>query len=241
MRLGFVSYLNAHPFTLPFKLSVVSLPFSYQITFAVPSHLNRLLESGRLDVALTSSIVSLAKNCYYLPSFCIASHEQVMSVNLYTRSDLRQICEIGVTEESATSVALLRVMCHHFWHIYPRFVKLRKDFSHDAVLLIGDRALEHQEISGFNTIDLAKSWSQETGLPFVFALFIVRGDYSCRWHQLETLSDALQKALAWSQTHAGIVNSSAPRYFANLRYKLEERERESLLLFSRLFTSLNRG
>ena len=47
--------------------------------------------------------------------------------------------------------------------------------QHDAGLLIGDPALKVDR-SRYHTLDLAEEWIRNTGKPFVFAFWAVRGD-----------------------------------------------------------------
>ena len=44
----------------------------------------------------------------------------------------------------------------------------------DAVLVIGDRAMKVPDAPFHSVVDLAEAWNELTGLPFVFALWVVR-------------------------------------------------------------------
>ena len=44
----------------------------------------------------------------------------------------------------------------------------------DAVLVIGDRAMKVPDAPFHSVVDLAEAWNALTGLPFVFALWVVR-------------------------------------------------------------------
>src|SRR3954464_12418003 len=78
----------------------------------VPTDLNRRLLAGELDVAPISSI-EYARNAdrlRLLPRLCVASEGAVDSIQLVSRVPLERIRTVAVTPESATSVALTRVL-----------------------------------------------------------------------------------------------------------------------------------
>ena len=88
---------------------------------------------------------------------------------------------ITITGESATSVALLKVMLREFFQV-PETEFVKGDIPQAdlpdhplPMLLIGDRALRgHRVLSERSmVIDLGELWYHYTGLPFVFALWII--------------------------------------------------------------------
>lgn len=243
MRLGCVSYINALPLIYPLSAGIIKHPFT--LTYAPPSHLNRALNNQTLDIALTSAVQYFDGNFKRIPRFGIAAHEKILSVNLYSPCNPRDMTgmRIGLTPESAAASSLLRVLCAHVWEVTPEFVSLETP-HHDAFLLIGDQALKQQNIAGYKTYDLASEWSQATSLPFVFALFSAQKN--CETHSLSPL---LEEALTWSQSHfevieeEAILRSSLPkeliqRYYRACQYRLGERELAGLETFRRLRADL---
>lgn len=242
LRIGWVSSINAFPFHLPFKKDTEDFLFSY----AAPTHLNHMLKEGELDVALTSSVEYLDQRYLLLPGFGIAANSCIRSVNLYTKRSphLLDGARIGLTSQSATSVALLKVLCHHVWKVNPRFELLDRTLSFDAydgVLLIGDEALQYKTLPHFQTIDLASVWYEATHYPFVFAVFSVKETSDPV--ALRSFEKSLPEALAWSETHAEHVIEAAEQksglppalireYFQTCQYRIGHQEWEGLKLFN---------
>lgn len=245
MRIGCVQYINALPLYFPFVSK------SVQLVYDVPSTLNSQLQNKKLDGALTSSVEYLDGEYQAPLDFGIVASNRVLSVNLYTQHHLSSLngMRVGLTTQSATSISLLKVLCHHHWKIKPCFEPLKGPFSsYAAILLIGDEALENQTISGFQTIDLAEAWYEMTGLPFVFALFALQPEI--KLETLEPFKKELNSALQWSESHPAEIQQEAIKrchmapplvdlYFSLLRYRLGQEERKGLELFRILRTHVS--
>ncbi len=247
LNIGIVEYINALPFHLPFRLGELQTKATF--TYGIPSELNRQLHEGKLDIALTSSVEYFNGSYQLLPGYCIGAHKEILSVNLYIRGEQvvrdknfdRKVLEgaqIGLTHHSGTSIALLKVLCAHFWKVKPNFVPLTQNEVYDGFLLIGDDALKKLTIPGYQTIDLATAWYEATQLPFVFALITMREDISYK-------ADEFEKALQWSETHreylvdaahkqCGLPKALINRYYDVCKYRLGENELEGLHLFQSL-------
>ena len=241
MNVGCVSYINSLPFYLPFQLG--HIPTSSRFIHAIPSVLNKMLHEKKLDIALSSSVEYLDRNYRLLPDLGIVGLNQVLSVNLYTRIPVDKLdgARIGLTSHSATSISLLKVLCRHFWKVSPQWENEPLPV-YDAFLLIGNDALKQEHIPGFQTIDLATSWYEMTGLPFVFAVFSARKETDAS--DLDRLQKELESALAWSEAHPQEIEHEAMKhcplnperiraYYACLKYRLGVQEIESLELFRR--------
>lgn len=137
-------------------------------------------------------------------SLGIANRGRVDSVLLFVREELLQAMGgvegmdlpasrmellhdrlIALTDESSTSVRLLRLLLEARGGIRPRYARNPLDgnvpASADAALVIGDRALRWraQPPAGFRqAMDLAWAWHAWTSLPFTFARWVVRTDVS---------------------------------------------------------------
>lgn len=231
MKIGVVDYLNALPFSLPYRLEQLQSDCTF--TYATPSELNRLLKEGHLDAALTSSATSLP----FLPAYGIASQKEILSVNLYLSGSFEG--RIGITSESATSVELLKILCRFHWHVEPTFLSLCSP-NLDGFLLIGDAALH--SFPEYKRIDLASAWYEMTALPFVFALISLR-------EGIEYTGEEFEKALIWSESHreelllfaskrSGLPTSLLKKYYQICRYRLGDKEREGLKVFHQLRSCL---
>ena len=177
VRLGAVGYLNARP--LVFGLENQSDYFS--VRFDVPSRCAALLEEGATDLGLIPSIEYCRNPDYRIvPGAAVASHGPVDSVALFLRGDIRNAQSVALDNSSRTSVALVKVLCARHFGIAPRFETMAPDIGVmldrcDAALVIGDPALFLDAPAlGLTKIDLGQTWTQFTGLPFVWAFWAGR-------------------------------------------------------------------
>jgi len=149
---------------------------------APPTELIARLRSGQLDAALVSSIEAISAPGYTVAAgLGIACKHEIRSVRAFRRPGVA-IRTVGLDEGSATSVALLRLLLRnvHAEHIAAdvqfESIAPRADpdsLPHDLVLLIGDHGLCAQP--GRREVwDLGTEWRTWTGLPFVFALWVLR-------------------------------------------------------------------
>jgi len=171
MRVGSVPYLNAVPLTRGIE---------DQIVLAPPSRLAELLRSGKLDAALVSVTEVLFNDCYdILDGVAVASLGEVKSVFLAHRKPLEETPLILCDPASLTSVNLLKVLLAERG-LKPDFAPL-PDYAdaphHDAVLLIGDPALNFARAKHEHQIwDLGTAWFELTKRPFVYAVWALRRD-----------------------------------------------------------------
>ena len=177
MRLGAVGYLNARPLTWALDRA----PERWKIRYDVPAVCSALLRSREVDLGLVPSFDYLEGDDYRLvPGVGIGSYGPVASVALFARVPLEDVRQIALDASSRTSVALVKVLCRHRFHISPEFVPHGPDIKEmtrraDAALLIGDPALEADyEALGLLKIDLGAEWTDMTGLPFVYAAWTGR-------------------------------------------------------------------
>ena len=177
VRLGAVGYLNARPLTWALDRA----PERWQVRYDVPAVCSALLHAGDVDLGLIPSFDYLEAPDYRLvPGVGIGSYGPVASVALFTRVPLEGVRRIALDTSSRTSVTLVKVLCHHRFHIAPEFVSHGPDLDamtqgSDAALLIGDPALEaDHEALGLLKIDLGAEWTAMTGLPFVYAAWTGR-------------------------------------------------------------------
>lgn len=149
---------------------------------APPTELIRELRRGRLDAALVSSIEAIRQPGYSVAAgLGIACRQEIRSVRAFRRRGT-PIRTVGLDQSSATSVALLRLLLANVFvdEVAPgvRFEPIAPtvtpdDLPHDLVLLIGDAGLAARSEQR-DPWDLGREWVQWTGLPFVFALWVLR-------------------------------------------------------------------
>lgn len=182
LRIGRIAYLNV----APYFHYLAEQGFSGEVVAGVPSALNRMLADGTIDACPSSSYeYGLHTDDYLLlPDHSISSIGPVHSVLLFTPGPMNDLSgqEIAITGESATSITLLQVLLMEFCRVGEVSFKVPERVVEaclqdgQSALLIGDRALKtaQQCPPGFQVTDLGALWYHFTGLPFVFALWIMR-------------------------------------------------------------------
>ena len=169
MRVGSVPYLNAVPLTRGIEDQIVLSP---------PSRLAELLREDKLDAALVSVTEVLFNDRYdILDGIAVASLGEVKSVFLAHRKPLEETRQVFCDPASLTSVNLLKVLLGERG-LTPEFAPLpnyQDAAFHDAVLLIGDPALNFlRDPHEHEVWDLGTAWSELTSLPFVYAVWALR-------------------------------------------------------------------
>lgn len=198
-RVGIVSYTNVAPLNWSLE-PWPSQGGQAEFLYGVPSELNAALFEGEIDLTLISSIELVRNRQRYraLPDFSIATLGPVYSVMLFHRPDWGALGgrKIAVTDQSATSVELLRVLLEADG-IEAELVPTAGGLDDllqtaEAALLIGDAAFKEavrhvppqpggprgRGISGVSSLDaglqvadLGEAWYRLTRLPFTFAVW----------------------------------------------------------------------
>lgn len=199
MRVGRIPYINCYPVYGAIDRGIVALPGS--VIDGVPSELNGRMAAGTLDVSVVSAVEYARDAGRYLllPDLAITSDGPVRSVLLFSRRPAEELGgrRVLLTRSSMTSVALLRLLFEHVWHVRPDFaagdaevtdVARFADEPHEARLVIGDAALllgarRRDPAAAVVTAgaphyphvyDLGAEWKRWTGLPFVFAVWVAQ-------------------------------------------------------------------
>ena len=149
---------------------------------APPTALIAELRAGSLDAALVSSIEAIQQPGYQVVGgLGIACAQEVRSVRAFRRRGCR-VQSVGLDRGSATSAALLRLLLagprRSDAAPQPVFAEIAPTHTpdvlpHDLVLLIGDHGL-HAAAGDREVWDLGQEWRRWTGLPFVFAVWLLR-------------------------------------------------------------------
>jgi chorismate dehydratase len=242
LRIGAVQYLNTKPL-------VHGLTAAGDVVYDLPSRLADRLAAGLLDVALIPSVEAIRGGHRIVSDACIGCRGPVMSVKLFFRTAPGRVATLAIDEGSRTSAALARVLLAERHGLRPRIETLPigaglADTHADAVLLIGDRAIDTRgglpRIAGsFQVVwDLGDEWCRWTGLPFVFAVWAARDGVDVRViaDRLSAARDAGQAnlaaiAAAEAASHGLTVPQCLGYLRDNLHYEFGDREREALELF----------
>lgn len=256
LRIGKIEYANC----VPLFRALDSLRCNrYQFVRGVPAQLNAMLAAGEIDLSPSSSIVYGAdpERYWLLPELSISAAGPVRSVLLFSRSPIQDLqgAVIGLTNESDTSVALLRIILERFHGFTNQFI--RTDMisqcalqTFDALLLIGDQAMrESMNVTGNYVYDLGELWYRFTGLPFVYALWLVnRQSVAGRADQVADLAKMLvqaketsRKSLASYIQGSGLEwygSDNLTAYWQTISYDLGEPHVAGVALFYRYAADL---
>ena len=241
LRVGHMTYLNSEVFYrhLPDEsCELVAMP---------PRAMAAAVDRGDLAAGPlpTAEVFRLGDAVRPLGNLGVASDGSANSVFLFSHLPVDKLNgkRIAVTTHTATSIQLLRVLFADLWNVSGHeFV--RTDESHDAALWIGDPALERRSSGQYPyRYDLGRSWKGLTGLPFVFAEWVIRADVPRdRANQLERLvSQATQagtdffSVLKISRERAtpAMSESDVADYIRAFTYFLGPRERRGQQEFRR--------
>jgi chorismate dehydratase len=146
----------------------------------VPRALSNAAQEDEVDAGPVPLVTTWDIEDRFTPlgDFCISTIDRAHSILFFSKRPFDQLdgAEIGVTNETSTSVRLLRALLTHAWRVRPaRFTHVDWP-TNDAFLLIGDEALVHRRgVKDYpHVADLGEVWHKWTGLPFVFARWMVR-------------------------------------------------------------------
>ena len=120
--MGRIEFVNCFPLYCHFEEELAGLGYEAEIIEGTPAELNSLLARGEIDIALPSSIefARHADRWALLPGISISSFGAVDSIQLFTQIPRAQLESIALTEKSATSVCLLKVLCGE-WGLEPSY------------------------------------------------------------------------------------------------------------------------
>jgi chorismate dehydratase len=244
-HISIIDYLNAAPLNYGFKHG---LGFEhFHLKFQVPSACADMLRSGDVDAGLVSSIEYLRiPSVRIVPGLCIASPKRVRSVVILSKVPPEEIRTLALDTSSRTSVVLGQLILKEKYGVSAATTDLAPDLDrmlehHDAALMIGDGAMKARR-DGLLVLDLAEEWHALTGLPFVFALWLVRegapeppvpGGALAFFHRsLEMGREHLGAIVEEAWRTIGWTKLELREYLTeNISYSLGELERESLRLF----------
>lgn len=244
MRVGRIPYINCFPVYGAIDRGII--PLGGELVTGVPSHLNRLMATGALDVSVVSAVEYARDSRRYLllPDLAISCFGPVRSVSLFSR---RPAAELGgrrviVSRSSMTSVLLTELLFAEVWGARPQFVAGDAELAdvarfdteeHDARLVIGDAALTLQSADAAPrypwVYDLGEEWRRWTGLPFVFAVWVAQrqvpvadalGAHAALIASRDWGLEHLEELSAQAARQTGVPADVCREYFRGLDYGL---------------------
>ncbi len=253
LRIGKIPYTNLFPFYHHLERLEER---GYEFIEGVPSEINRLMRGCSIDVSPSSSVEYLRGMEHYIviPGHSISSEGPAGSILLFSRKEIEDLDgeRVLYSHQSETSALLLRVVLSRFHRLRCVLKESRLPLedglrNHPAYLLIGDDALrEASRGPDLLIYDLGEIWYRETGLPFVFALWIMKREAEEKvGNFVSDLDDARTKAFEDLPAVARACPSrrwlsikALVDYWKGLSYDLEERHWKGLELFRRYLEEL---
>jgi chorismate dehydratase len=239
INLGMIPYLNTSVFYQDFPLDLVN------VVDLVPSSLSRAARRGEVDVGAVPIVTCFELEEQFMPlrDFGLAVENKARSVLLLSKRPIEELdgARIALTGESSTSVRLLKILLRRRYEVQPAQYVSTKEVHSDAILLIGDAALNNRAgLPSYSRVyDLGEIWRAWTGLPFVFARWIVRRDLNPE--AVEFLGQLLEKSLARgmqrieqiaaSRSDLSMTVAEVSEYLHGFNYVFGPRENESIALF----------
>ena len=236
IKVGAVSYLNTKPLMYAFKhgLQINGM----EITEEYPAKIAAMLLNDEIDVGLVPvAIIPKLKEHYIISDYCIGAESAVASVCLFSDVPLNEIEKVVLDYQSKTSVALARVLIKHYWKLSVVFEEAKENFRDNikgttAGVVIGDRAFEQRKISPY-IYDLAETWIEFTGLPFVFAAWVANKKLPAEFIKLfnEANKTGLENIDAVVAENFSPLYDLKTYYTQNIHYVLTEEKRKGLEKF----------
>ena len=176
---GCVSYLNSKPLIDP----LVDRP-DVEVHFAVPARLMDLMAARQVDAALMP-IVDY-QNCpipvVLSPGGAICCDGPTLTVRIFSKVPLTETRELYADTDSHTSVILAQIILRELYHCAPEIIAANMyqalPEAAETLLLIGDKVVNGAppEAHYPYQMDLGEQWKVLTGLPFVFAMWMLPAD-----------------------------------------------------------------
>ena len=245
IRVGRIPFLNSEPFYFNLVRDDIEL------LQMVPSVLSAAAERGEIDAGPVPVVDCFRLEDRFVPldDFCISTQVKSRSILFYSKRPIEELdgSTIAITGQTSTSRRLLDVLLTHRYKIRPvEYVPLEQE--NDAFLLIGDEALRRRYgvPSHPHLYDLGEEWHRWTGLPFVFAQWIVRKDLDADW--VSYLSNVLYGCVDEALDHVDEIcrmrsdvrmsTREVMEYYQGFRYRMGAAEREAVGLFRHYLTCL---
>ena len=164
-KIGEMPYLNSEIF----YLNRVS---DFEYIKLTPKKMGVSISDKKINAGPISLVDFIkSKNLKLLNNYCVSTKKSANSVFLFSKNKIEDIEDIYITDETSTSVMLLKTLNHFYWK-NNNIIFQTKDSNCKSKLIIGDSALKMLNNNDFiYKYDLGYEWNNLTGLPFVFALW----------------------------------------------------------------------
>ena len=238
-KIGEMPYLNSEIFYLnknP-KFDYVKL---------TPKKMGEAINNNEIDTGPISLIDYInIKNLIPLNDYCVSTKKSANSVFLFSQKKLNEVSNVFVTDETSTSVILLKVLNKFFWKNKDLSLEVENKKG-ESNLIIGDNALKVFNNNDYRYVyDLGYEWNKFTGLPFVFALWAFK---SLDDNELSNLKKTINLSLDNYQNSVEIIiknnkksylsNSKIFEYLNGFTYKIGNSEEKAIKIFKEMYNEL---
>lgn len=179
-RIAASTYLNSAPLIWTFLHG--SKRGTVDFIDAVPARCAELLSQSEVEAALVPVIeYQRIPGGALVPDVCVGSQNEVLSVVIVSKNtQLEDVRTVALDESSRTSATLVKVIFREFLEHEPEWTTRSPDLNemlerNDAALIIGDPGMTFPR-TGLKVWDMASLWRNYTGMGFVFAMWMVRGE-----------------------------------------------------------------
>jgi chorismate dehydratase len=179
IKVAAVSYLNTKPLLWGIERSPVMNEIELLLDY--PANLAASLMEGSIDMALLPvAAMPGIPGARIVGEYGIAADGEVASVCIFSKQPMEEVTTIYLDYQSRSSVRLATLLLKSYWKKEVELLPAPIDYIEHiagttAGVIIGDRALQ-QRHNFLYIYDLAQTWKDWTGLPFVFAAWVANKD-----------------------------------------------------------------
>lgn len=237
VKIAAVSYLNTVPFIYGIRHAD---KLRAELLLSPPAGCAEAFLKKEVDIALVPvGALPMFEDARIISEYCIGAEKSVRTVTVMSNSPVKEVKRLWLDPHSMTSAMLVRILAAELWGIKPEWKELT-DYSvtgspeeGDAFLLIGDKVFDYEDKFAYN-YDLAESWRELTGKPFVFAVWVAREGAP------EDVIEALEESLTLGveRIWEAIVDNGYPHreeayvyLTGNIDFLYDNQKRKALELF----------
>lgn len=237
IKVGAVSYLNTKPLLYGIKRSAAIMQQA-ELVEDYPAKIAQMLLDGSIDAGLVPvAIIPRLPESYIISDYCIGANGEVASVCIFSEVPLENAERILLDYQSRTSAALCKLLLKYYWKLHPVIEDAKTDFANKikgttAGMLIGDRALAKRGSAKY-IYDLAATWQNFTGLPFVFATWVANkklpADFIAAFN--EANAEGLKHITEVAAANENSIYNIYDYYTTNISYTFDEDKKKGLQKF----------
>jgi len=239
-KIGEMPYLNSEIFYLN------KLP-QFDYIKLIPKKMGIAIKEKKINAGPISLVDYFNQpNLRQFDNYCVASKDSANSVFVFSQKKIKEITSVSVTNQTSTSVILLKVLNHFFWKNKNLKVK-PNHFKSDSRLIIGDDALKESNFSKNFTYkyDLGLEWHKNTGLPFVFAVWAYN---KIREKDFKVLKNSIKygldnydesiKTIIKKNKNTFLYEKIIINYISGFSYRIGNNEEKAINIFKEMYNEI---